>query len=161
MINGQPIRGEDGAALQKFSILLTRCSNTLREIGSLNRLENPDSLRKIVDQLPYPLRLKWCDLVDSINQKEGRDPNLKDITDFVEAKSRVTNHPILGKISGEQRFINLSDKIKQRKSAKTFTQSKDNPSDRTLPQKRRRKLSVPHAIEVTGFRSAKTSRNYA
>lgn len=120
MINGQPIRGEDGAALQKFSILLTSCSNTLREIGYVNRLENPDSLRKIVDRLPYPLRLKWRDLVDSINQKEGRDPNLKDITDFVEAKSRVTNHPIFGKISGEQRFINLSDKIKQRKSAKNI-----------------------------------------
>ena len=44
VINGQSIRGEDGAALQKFSILLTSCSNTLREIGYLNRLENPDSL---------------------------------------------------------------------------------------------------------------------
>ena len=92
VINGQPIRAEDGPALQRFSILLTSCSNTLKEIGYLNRLENPDSLRKIVDRLPYQLRLKWHELVDSITQRQARDPNLKDITDFVEARSRVTNH---------------------------------------------------------------------
>ena len=101
VINGQPIRTEDGPALQKFSILLTSCRNTLQEIGYLNRLENPEGLRKIVDRLPYPLRLKWRELVDAITQKEARDPNLKDITDFVEARSRVTNHPIFGKIQGE------------------------------------------------------------
>ena len=88
VINGQPIRTEDGPALQKFSILLTSCRNTLKEIGYLNRLENPEGLRKIVDRLPYSLRLKWRELVDNITQKEARDPNLKDITDLVEARSR-------------------------------------------------------------------------
>ena len=39
VINGQPIRAEDGPALQRFSILLTSCTNTLNEIGYLNRLE--------------------------------------------------------------------------------------------------------------------------
>ena len=68
VINGQSIHGEDGTILQTFFILLTSCSNTLREIGYLNRLENPDSLRKIVDRLPFPLRFKWRDLVDSVNQ---------------------------------------------------------------------------------------------
>ena len=101
VINGQPIRTEDGPALQKFSILLTSCRNTLKEIGYLNHLENPEGLRKIVERLPYPLRLKWRELVDTITQNEARDPNLKDITDFVEARSRVTNHPIFGKIQGE------------------------------------------------------------
>ena len=73
VINGQPIRAEDGPALQRFSILLTSCTNTLNEIGYLNRLENPESLRKIVDRLPYPLRLKWRDVVDtqSLRKKEG------------------------------------------------------------------------------------------
>ena len=54
-----------------------------------------------MDRLPYPLRLKWHELVDTIMQKEARDPNLKDITDFVEARSRVTNHLIFSKIQGE------------------------------------------------------------
>ena len=120
VINGQPIRAEDGPALQRFSILLTSCTNTLNEIGYLNRLENPESLRKIVDRLPYPLRLKWRDVVDTIAQKEGRDPNLHDITNFVEAKSRVTNHPIFGKVQGDQKPFNQKSNWKQKKDAKSF-----------------------------------------
>ena len=58
VIKEQPIRAEDGPALQRFSILLTSCTNTLNQIGYLNRVENPESLRKIVDRLPYSLRLK-------------------------------------------------------------------------------------------------------
>ena len=121
IINGQPIRAEDGAALQKYSILLTSCSNTLREIGYLSRLENPDTLKKIVDRLPYTLRLKWREMADKVMQQEQRDANLKDITDFVESRSRVTNHPIFGKISGDSRFSNSTDRTKQvRRTAKSF-----------------------------------------
>ena len=107
VINGQPIRSEDGPALQKFSILLTSCRNTLKEIGYLNCLENPDCLRKIVDQLPYSLKLKWHDLVESITQREARDPNLKDLTDFVEVRSHITNHLIFGKVQVEQKICQL------------------------------------------------------
>ena len=68
VINAQPIHAEDGPVLQRFSILLTGCTNTLNEIGYLNSLENPESLRKIVDRLPYLLRLKWRDVVDTIDK---------------------------------------------------------------------------------------------
>ena len=120
VINGQPIRAEDGPALQRFSILLTSCTNTFNEIGYSNRLENPESLRKIVDRLPYPLRLKWRDVVDTIAQKEERDPNLHDITNFVEAKSRVTNHPIFGKVQGDQKPFNQKSNWKQKRDAKSL-----------------------------------------
>ena len=121
VINGAPIRAEDGPSLQKFSILLTSCRNTLNEIGYLNHLQNMDSLRKIVERLPYPLRLKWRDLVDTISQKEGQDPNLKDISEFVEARSTATNHPILGKVQTEQRppFSSRTN-AKNRRDGTTF-----------------------------------------
>ena len=90
VINGQPIRTEDVPTLQKFSILLSSCRNTLKEVDYVNHLENPEGLRKIIDWLPYPHGLKWRELVDTITQKEARDPNLKDITDFVEVRSRMT-----------------------------------------------------------------------
>ena len=56
----------------------------------------------------------------SIAQKEGRDPNLHDITNFVEAKSRVTNHPIFGKVQGDQKPFNQKSNWKQKKDAKSF-----------------------------------------
>ena len=121
VVNGQPICSEDGPALQKFSILLTSCRNTLKEIGYLNRLENAEGLRTIVDRLPYPLRLKWRELVDTITQKEAKDPNLKDITDFIDARSRVTNHPIFSKIQGEpSRFSNIKHNERSKRDARSF-----------------------------------------
>jgi hypothetical protein len=37
-----PIKAEDGIALQNFSVLLASYRNTLKEIGYLNKVENPD-----------------------------------------------------------------------------------------------------------------------
>ena len=36
--------------------------------------------------------------MDTISQREKRDPNLKEISEFVEARSRATNYPIFGKV---------------------------------------------------------------
>ena len=59
-------------------------------------------------------------VVDTIAQREGRDPNLHDIKDFVEAKSRVTNHPIFGKVQGDRRPFNQKSNWKQKKDARSF-----------------------------------------
>ena len=69
--NTSPIKADDGPGLQRFSILLTSCSNTLREIGYISKLENPDGLRKIVDRLPFSLKLSLREKVDTVMQKEN------------------------------------------------------------------------------------------
>ena len=53
LIDGPQIRAEDGAVFQHLSILLTSCSNTLREIGYISRLKSSENLKKIIDRLPY------------------------------------------------------------------------------------------------------------
>ena len=98
LINGPSIKSEDEAALQQFSIQLTSCQNTLGEIGYLNKLDNPDNLKKIVGRLPYALRLKWRDTVDRIIENEGRDVTVQDINKFVTTKARAVTHPVFGKV---------------------------------------------------------------
>ena len=44
--NGSVIRADDSASLQKLSVQLTSCSNTLKEIGYVSKLENPDTLKE-------------------------------------------------------------------------------------------------------------------
>ncbi|KAK3737962.1 hypothetical protein QZH41_000763 [Actinostola sp. cb2023] len=133
VINGQPIRAEDGPALQKFSILLTSCNNTLKEIGYLSRLENPESLRKIVDRLPYSLKLKWREAADSITQKGKRDPTLKDMTEFVEARSRVANHPIFGCTKKHSTFLHDKEqKETQPKASHVNTTDANNGASNTV-----------------------------
>ena len=96
-----PIKSEDGDALRKFSIELTGCKNTLQEIGYLNKLENPDTLKTIVQRLPYGLRQKWRDVADNITENQEREITIADLSDFVTAKARAATHAIFGDISSQ------------------------------------------------------------
>ena len=98
--NGPTIKYEDGRALQRFSVLLTSCKNTLREIGFLNKIENPDSLQRVIERLPFPLRQRWRDVADDITGNKQRENTIEDIAQFVESKARALTHPIFGNIVG-------------------------------------------------------------
>ena len=89
--------------LEQFSMQRSSCINTLKEIGYVNKLDNPDNLKKIIDQLPFGIRLKWRDAVDRIIENENWDVTVKDIMDFVAAKARAATHPIFGKVVNENR----------------------------------------------------------
>ena len=110
LIEGPPIKPEDGTALEQFSIQLSSCVNTLKEIGYVNKLDNPDNLKKIIDRLPFGIRLKWRDVVDHIIERENRDVTVKDIMDFVAAKARAATHPIFGKVVNENKGKQVNGK---------------------------------------------------
>ena len=101
LVDGPAIRADDGSALQQFSIQLTSCVNTLREIGYISKLDNHDNLKKIIDRLPYSLRVKWRDTVDRIVETDGRDVTVTDIMKFVTARARAATHPVFGKVTME------------------------------------------------------------
>lgn len=93
------IKSEDGRSLQRFSVLLTSCQNTLKEIGCINKLENPDTLQKVVEKLPYGLRQRWRDVADHITEEQNREITIQDITNFIDKKARAANHPLFGNLS--------------------------------------------------------------
>lgn len=119
LIDGPSIKADDGQALQQFSIHLTSCKNTLKEIGYLNKLDNPDNLKKIINRLPYGLRLKWRDTVDRIVE-DGRDVNVEDVTRFVTAKARAATHPVFGKVVNDNK-VKPSFKPTPRRKADGFS----------------------------------------
>ena len=57
LIEGPWMRPEDRSVIEQFSIQLSSCVNTLKEIGYINNLDNPDNLKKIIDWLPFGIRL--------------------------------------------------------------------------------------------------------
>ena len=72
LTDGPHTRAEDGAALHHLSILLTCWFNTLREICYISRLNSSENLKKIIDCLPYGMRVRWSEEVDSImSMKDG------------------------------------------------------------------------------------------
>lgn len=80
-------------------IILTACKNTLKEIGYLSKVENPDTLMMIVNRLPYGLKLKWRDVVDRITKTEEREITIEDIDGFVSSKARAATHAIFGNVT--------------------------------------------------------------
>ena len=44
----------------------------LKEIGYFKKVENQDTLKMIVNRLPYGLKLKWHDTADRITERERR-----------------------------------------------------------------------------------------
>ena len=103
LTEGPVIKSEDENALLQFSIQLTSCTNTLKEIGSLEKLDHPANLRRVINRLPFGMSLKWRDTVDRIIENEARDVTIEDVTKFVTAKARAATHPIFGKVVNENR----------------------------------------------------------
>ena len=55
VVNAPQIKAEDGTALQRYSVMLTSCKNALKEIGYLSKIENPGTMQKIIERLPFGL----------------------------------------------------------------------------------------------------------
>ena len=91
-------------------MLLTSCRNTLKGTEYLSKIDNPDSLRVIVNRQPYDARKRWRFTAANISEKEDRQVALDDIANFVEREARAATHPVFGDISG-----NLKDKESHKK----------------------------------------------
>ncbi|XP_033118507.1 uncharacterized protein LOC117118111 [Anneissia japonica] len=60
-------------------------------------------MRKIISKLPFRLRLAWRDSVDRLIQKEKRDVNINDMSEFIADKARATTHPVFGVVEGSNK----------------------------------------------------------
>ena len=62
-------------------------------------MENPDTLKMIVNRLPYGLKLKWRDVADRNTKMEEREITIEDINNFVTSKARAATHAIFGNVT--------------------------------------------------------------
>ena len=127
--NGPPIRHEDGKALQKFSVLLTSCKNTLKEIGCLNKVENPDSLQRVIERLPFQLRQRWHDVADDITSNKQREITFEDIARFLESKARALNNPIFGNVTSDLKSKGKDPKNHKPRKGENFGIQGDLPNN--------------------------------
>ena len=100
---GPPIKAEDSRGLQNLSTLVTSSKNTLRSIGHSSKIENPDSLKAVIERLPYDLQRKWRSSADRISEGDGKEIKFDDIVEFVEKEARTSAHPVFGDISTHSR----------------------------------------------------------
>ena len=139
LLSISPIRPEDADALERYSISLTSCKNALQGIGYLNKIENPDIMRRIIEKLPFKFQDRWRDIADNIINVKHREVTIEDIATFVEQKARCMSNPIFGKLSSNVKprteRTDLSSKYRSGTSNhKTVfaTQLKDSSEGRSL-----------------------------
>ena len=71
----------------------------MKSIGYSSKIENQDSLRGVIDRLPYDFRKKWRNTADQISEDQDIEIKFEDIVVFVEKQARAASHPVFGDIS--------------------------------------------------------------
>ena len=64
-------------------ILLSSCANTLKAIGYLNKIEGPESMRKVIARLLPKLQSSWRDHADRILNAYKREVCIEDIASLL------------------------------------------------------------------------------
>ena len=119
-LNWPEERAEDSISLDRFSIFLMRCKNAMEFSKYLTKLEQPDTIQKLVMKLPFNLRKTWRRLVDHIMETERRPVAFSDLAEFVDNEARVTANPVFGKITEDTKPKN-ERKDKQNRSGRSKT----------------------------------------
>ena len=98
-LNWPEVKAEDAVGLNRFSSLfLMRCKNAMEGSGRSTKLEEPDTVRKLVLKLPFNLRVIWRRLVDDIMETETRAIRFRNFVEFVDHEARVVSNPVFGSI---------------------------------------------------------------
>ena len=120
-LNWPDVRAEDSTSLDRFSIFLMRCQNAMECSKYLTKLEQPDTIQKLVMKLPFNLRKTWRRSVDHIMETERRPVTFSDLTeDNVDNEARVASNPVFGKITEDAKPRN-ERKDKQNRSGRSKT----------------------------------------
>jgi len=102
-LNWPEVRAEESISLDRFSIFLMRSKTAMECSKYLPKLEQPDTIQKLVMKLPFNLRKTWCRLVDHIMETERRSVSFSDLAEFVDNEARVTANPVSEKSLKTQR----------------------------------------------------------
>lgn len=129
VLSVDPLKSEDVEALDNFAVLLATCKNSLKAIGYLSKIENPDAMRKIVEKLPYKLQERWRDIADDIINVKKREVTVEDISMFVDKKVRVLSNPVFGKIGFQNKERQVQSQKPKSKPTSAFVAKTEDVSD--------------------------------
>ena len=91
------LKYDDGPALKRFSIFLTKCHKAMKTIAHLAVLDHAPNLQAIVLKLPANLQTKWRETVVRTRRKDNTVAGFGDLVEFVEYAAETANDPVYGK----------------------------------------------------------------
>ena len=90
--NWQPIKFGDGIAFRWFHNFLLRCKSVATN-QRWNALDNLDILCMLPSELPSGIMERWNREVLKIRRQQHQEPNLKDLTKYVEGEAILMSDP--------------------------------------------------------------------
>ena len=114
---GPPVNHSDQRGLQTFADQFKDCQNVLESVGYLDEVNSVDSLKRIIDRLPFHLKANWLEVANSIQECIQR-PRIHNISEFVPDRAQAANNPVVGGA-----LNNDKDRSKKERSGKKITQS--------------------------------------
>ena len=87
------VKTNDGDALSRLSIFLTKCKGSMASLRHLQQLNTDLYLQKIVSKLPYAIQREWC---KHVGQCEDKNENIDfgKLVSFIEKQARIVRHPV-------------------------------------------------------------------
>jgi len=86
------VKAEDGQALNQFATFLMRCKNAMECSKNLTKLEQPETIKKLVLKLLFSLRVGWRRLVGESMEDQGRAIRFNDLTEFLDHEARLATN---------------------------------------------------------------------
>ena len=98
VLNWKDIGRDDVEGLDEFSVMLASCRNAVSCVPhGASELQNPETMRKILNKLPFNVQDRWRREADDIMTRKGREVTFNDLVNYIEREARVMKNPLFGK----------------------------------------------------------------
>ena len=103
MKNWQPIKFGDAIDFRRFHNFLLRDKNVATG-QKWNTLDTPDILCMLTSKLPSGIMERWNREVLKIRRQQHQEPNLKDLTKYVEGEAILMSDPLFSQKALSESF---------------------------------------------------------
>ena len=125
------IADKDHQALQKFSDFLKHIQSNLKELNTVDVLDDPKENYKMLKLLPQWCVNKWADRIETYQEEHDEAfPPFENFVKFVSAQAKRMNNPIIAQVNSKvsssqssQSSSSASSKFKSRASLSTSSTS--------------------------------------
>ena len=90
----QPIRANDGSALQNFSIALDQAKSAMKGTSHMDDLNTAHVLRQLWEELVRHLRSKWTERNNKTKSAKGRIADFEELSQFVREQAELATDPV-------------------------------------------------------------------
>ncbi|XP_064632781.1 uncharacterized protein LOC135491065 [Lineus longissimus] len=98
IVDGQPVKPNNGESLREFADDVTSCLEPLRAMNKLNEIDSQDRMVKVVSRLPVYLQSRWRKKAFESKDSKDRYPTFEELSRFLDRVADEACDPVFGKI---------------------------------------------------------------